>query len=977
MAEPGTSVSPGDVVSERYEIEREIGRGGMATVYLARDLFHESRVAVKVLSRELAPFLGSERFIREIRITARLQHPNILPIFDSGEIHGVPYYVMPYVEGMSLAERLEKEGELPLEEALDIACEIADALAAAHAAGFVHRDVKPGNILLAGYPVTGRRSSGGYHAMLADFGIARTVTGAAVGDRLTATGVTLGTAHYMSPEQSASDKVDGRSDIYSLGCVLYEMLAGQPPFTGSSAKSIIARHLVDPVPSLHTVRTAVGPRVESVIVKAMAKSPADRFADADAFKEAIERLEAGDRSGAFGQQTAADTNAEKSRKLYRRVRAVSAAVATALVLAVILWRTLGPESRDLDVNRVMVYPLISPASFTGPASSGEDVATMIGSALDGAGPLRWIDGWQHLTAVTRDDIRTLTGSEARSLARAQRCAWYLTGRLVGRGDSTEVLLELNDVRGDSIVARGRAVGPTLATWRLGLRAVNAILPALIPGAPNVLAEWTDREPGAIASFLLGESAFRRIHFAEALAHFRNAVKADSTFGIAAIRGAQAAAGDHRSSEARSLIAIALSRKMPPRYLEFARGYDAYLGGSPDSAVTAFKRALVLDPGMSWAWMQIGEVYMHLLPRSGNTDMLARAAFDSALAIDPSAQNPLFHSLEIRLRSGGSRETPRMLRDFMAAKPDTLLSAQIALMDECVRKAPATMNWNRVAGSHPFVVLTAANALKGGGALTTCAATAFEALVASDTASGDEGDARRWNSLIGLQSVLLARGRSSEAVAQIDKSISRGGGGSSLFLQDAPYYPELRARATAVAMEDQAKFGPNYENCPFPLRLWQLGVFEAVLGRSSAAHAIARRLTTIADSTKAPLDRVLSQSVQAHSTLASGDTTRAIALFSAAILESVPGPDLVWNLAASRGPDRLALARLLTARGNFEEAIAVANVFDSAWPLIYILYYPASLEVRAKAAAGLGNDMLAATYRKRLAAIRGAPGQRSM
>ena len=200
-----------EVLRDRYTVERELGRGGMAIVFLARDHRHDRLVALKALRPELAHALGPERFLREIQIAARLQHPNILPLHDSGEANGLLYYVMPYVEGESLRARLEREGQLPIEDALDIACQVADALAYAHSHDVVHRDIKPENILL----------SGG-HALVADFGIARAIT-AAGGERLTETGLAVGTPAYMSPEQAAADaRVDARSDIYSLGCVIYE-----------------------------------------------------------------------------------------------------------------------------------------------------------------------------------------------------------------------------------------------------------------------------------------------------------------------------------------------------------------------------------------------------------------------------------------------------------------------------------------------------------------------------------------------------------------------------------------------------------------------------------------------------------------------------------------------------------------------------------------------------------------------------------
>jgi len=219
-------------LSDRYRIERELGRGGMATVYLAEDLRHHRRVAIKVLDPEVAAAIGPERFLREIETVARLTHPHILPLFDSGQADGLLFYAMPYVEGESLRERLKREKQLPLEDALKIAREVADALSYAHSRGLVHRDIKPENILLEEA-----------HAVVADFGIARAVA-AAAGEKLTATGIAVGTPAYMSPEQASGGRdLDGRSDLYSLGCVLYEMLAGVPPFAGTTAESLAHQHL--------------------------------------------------------------------------------------------------------------------------------------------------------------------------------------------------------------------------------------------------------------------------------------------------------------------------------------------------------------------------------------------------------------------------------------------------------------------------------------------------------------------------------------------------------------------------------------------------------------------------------------------------------------------------------------------------------------------------------------------------------------
>ena len=264
-------------LTDRYQIDREIGRGGMATVFLARDVKHDRQVALKVLDPELGAVLGAERFLSEIKVTANLQHPNLLPLFDSGEAGGLLFYVMPYVEGETLRARLEREKQLPVDEAIRISVAVANALEYAHSQGVIHRDLKPENILMqAGQPV------------IADFGIALAVSKAG-GARITQTGLSLGTPQYMSPEQATGDRViDGRSDIYSLGAIAYELLTGEAPHTGTTAQAIIARLLTDRPRSIRSTRSAVPEYVEEAIEHALEKLPADRFATAREFAEALQ-----------------------------------------------------------------------------------------------------------------------------------------------------------------------------------------------------------------------------------------------------------------------------------------------------------------------------------------------------------------------------------------------------------------------------------------------------------------------------------------------------------------------------------------------------------------------------------------------------------------------------------------------------------------------------------------------------------------
>ncbi|MDQ3698996.1 MAG: serine/threonine-protein kinase [Gemmatimonadota bacterium] len=291
IPDPDSFLRARSLLADRYTVERELGRGGMATVFLAQEVKHGRPVAVKVMRPDFSPALGYDRFLREIGIAARLSHPHLVPLIDSGEAGGLLYYVSAYLPGGSLRDRLRRERRLPLPDALRIASEVGAGLDYAHRAGFVHRDVKPENILFAGSPPDDERPAGTWHALLADFGVARAY-GGAFGESATGLGFAVGTPEYMSPEQASGEpRLDSRSDIYSLACVVYEMLAGEPPFGGDSPRATMAKHVsVAPRP-VRAIRPEVPAAVDAAIARALAKDPVQRFPSVAAFIAALETEE--------------------------------------------------------------------------------------------------------------------------------------------------------------------------------------------------------------------------------------------------------------------------------------------------------------------------------------------------------------------------------------------------------------------------------------------------------------------------------------------------------------------------------------------------------------------------------------------------------------------------------------------------------------------------------------------------------------
>ncbi len=649
-------------LADRYIVEREIGRGGMAVVYLARDCKSDRLVALKVLLPDLSSVLGPERFRREIQVASQLNHPHILPIYDSGEVDGSLFYAMPYIQGESLRARLDRERQLPVPDALRITGEVADALDHAHRHGVVHRDIKPENILLG--------EDG--EAVVADFGIARAVS--SVGDeRLTKTGMTLGTPLYMSPEQATAERnLDGRADIYALGCVLYEMLAGTPPFTGPNAQAITARHIMDEPPNITTIRRTVPMHVEQTIRVALAKVPADRFARASDFVAALRDVS----GGAVSKYTASISVPRLSGAQVAASRGLSRRALAAMVLAPVFLVVAGLAAWQFG-------PLRS-ASGTSPggASGGsERVAVMYFEDKSG-GDLEFLaDGLtealiQELARMEAVDVVSAAGvlpfrgsTALDTVARKLRAGLVVRGSVAPQDDKISVTLRLvnanDETAGREPVTFSVPAADLLAAREaVTIRATQLILPQV--GRTVALAESRSgtRSAAAWAALQRAELARkvgRRLYAADSVeAASREFARADSLMRAAEeadprwvepvwqrarLAYQRSRSGDRTASARWTEIGLehadrALS--MEPRNpdalevrgtLRYSR-WLANLETEPraarrlfDSAIQDLTEATTISPRQASAWYVLSQMYAQV-PDLVNSASAARRAYES-------------------------------------------------------------------------------------------------------------------------------------------------------------------------------------------------------------------------------------------------------------------------------------------------------------------------------------------------------------
>ena len=827
-------------LADRYTIEKELGAGGMATVYLAEDVKHRRKVAVKVLRPELSETVGPERFVREIEIAAGLHHPHILPLYDSGEAGGFLFYVMPYVEGESLRDRIAREGELPIADAVRILKEVADALAKAHAQGVVHRDIKPDNVMLADR-----------HALVADFGVAKAVSEATGRHAVTTAGVALGTPSYMSPEQAAADPgVDHRADIYAFGALAYEMLTGAPPFTGTSAQQILAAHMTEPATPVTTRRAAVPGPLADVVMRCLEKKPADRWQRAE---ELVTRLEA--IATPSGGMTPTDTRPVAAPVVDRTPAAKWGGVTVAAVLvALIGWFAFGRggPATPLDDNLVVVLPFRVVGSDDQVADLREGMVDLMATYLTGedgtpasADPGTVISAWRGQVSSDREDLGE---DEAIALARTLGAGFVLTGAAV-ESDARLVLRgTLASVDGSAPSVQANVEGPADSALALLPRFVGQLLAQTAGIGAEQSASLTSSLP-ALRAYLRGQAEYRGGRYRPAVSRFTEALETDSNFALAGVglikaNGWAVSAGPDVAALARRAAWNGRSG-LGAKDRAIVSAVMGTNGTAPDdgaSLLEARRAAVRIAEDRAEAWYYLGDTYFHDGALLGVDDAFRQAdqAFKRAVEHDSTVAGTLQHLLLMAVYRGDTVEVRRWARLTDAAEGDSTIGsvnrwiAAVALGDTvslnaAVETAVSFAREGRGGG--------------GGGIIFLPFATQHLSYFVELHRRLEEAAAlrtRRENAARTQARLLWEAGRPSEAA----EAAHRGGMWPLLRVQAAIFssgdsldgaraYEELVARAA-----DAGPAGPN------PIELCATALWDLEHGRADRVTAAIRHLRTV-------------------------------------------------------------------------------------------------------------------------------------
>jgi serine/threonine-protein kinase len=925
---------------DRYAATRELGRGGAATVWLAHDEHLDREVAVKVLRKEFAFALGHDRFLREIRFASQLRHPHIVPVLDFGESDGQLWYVMPYIAGGSLRQRMDRESQLRIDDTVRWGAEMADALAYAHEQGIVHRDVKPENVLLDGD-----------HAWLADFGIARAID-AATADTLTSAGIAIGTPAYMSPEQASGGReLDGRSDVYSLACVLYECLAGIPPFVGPTPQSVIAQRFAHAPHPVASYRSTVPVAVQDVIEHALHVVPADRL-EAREMLELL-RAESTSETRVPGRRSSASLPVSTAAAALRgtttgiahpatRRRTLIAASVAVVAVALLAWRVLTAVP-TLDSNKVVVYPL----TVTGGADVQQTVSaipTLIGSALEGVPPLRWVEG----DALIGQAEGTSARDRNAELVRASRDAgagYFIDGTVISARDTVTVVMRLVNASRDSVVARAglSAASATADAPSMALQAVGQLLPRLIePGRRVDVSALIQRNPKAIAEFMLGERDFRKSRYPDALAHYQEALARDSNLAVAALKAARTARSLFREADASRFVALALARDslLPGANAPFARGLSYFYRHVGDSAIAALQQAITLAPDWSEAFAAIGDVYFYVGIDGIDSDSAATANYRRARQIDSVFTPAMYHLALLAARRHDPQSTRAWVREYQRGEsPDTLFVRAMEYGAACQAGEMTAERWQQAAAANAESLVILGKVLAGSAADVPCARAAFAAVFAK----GGQASRDHFGALLGLNAIAVAADDRAGLSALASHPMAVSLRMRNLLVLDAlagAPVDSLASTAAAEMLRERDRLGPT--------ELWLLGAWLARERSLEPLMSVTNQLRASIARSAAPGDTDIVESLVARERLLRADTAGAVRRL-AKVNTMASFQKIEWGLYDARAADNVLLSRVALARKQASAARDYAARVDQPNAITNVVFLRQSLQLRLDAA----------------------------